>query len=184
MLNSREDATIWLGQKHIYLADGAACAYDLVLFSRQRLCCRTTSHKLERLRRAASRRVPCTLLVSRLVLAARAHAERSREHARSGSSVRCSGTLTGRPTLAIYPAQHRFVRRVIDIVLRTLDPFLIFQRETLIFLRQGAEIFTPGSPVTHVCEKGLMRTHGESNDSARAFSHQPILQSTARFPSR
>ena len=70
----------------------ALLAHDLVLFSRQRLCCRTTSHKLERLRRAASRRVPCTLLVSRLVLAARAHAERSREHARSGSSARWSGT--------------------------------------------------------------------------------------------
>ena len=58
-------------------------------------------------------------------------------------------------TLAIYPAHHRFIRRVIDIVLRTLDPFLIFQRETLIFLRQGPELFTPGSPRTHVCEKGL-----------------------------
>ena len=42
--------------------------------------------------------------------------------------------------MAIYLAHHRFFRKVIDIVLRTLDPFLIFQRETLIFLRQDPEL--------------------------------------------
>ena len=56
--------------------------------------------------------------------------------------------------MAIYPAHHRFIRRVIDIVLRTLDPFLIFQRETLIFLRQGPEIFTPGRPRPTRVKKG------------------------------
>ena len=72
--------------------------HDLMLFSRQQPNASTLSHRLERLRRAASLCHLSVLLVSRFVLAACARAERCREHPRSGSSVRCSGTLG--PTLA------------------------------------------------------------------------------------
>ena len=42
-----------------------------------------------------------------------------------------------------YRAHHRIFRGIGDIVLRSIDPLLIFQRERLIFLRKGPEIFTP-----------------------------------------
>ena len=88
-------------------------AHDLVLFRRQRPTARTLSNRLERLRRAASRREPCVLLVSLVVVAVREHAKRSRELPCSGSVARCSGTecpdLRGSPQ--IYPAgfRHGFV---------------------------------------------------------------------------
>ena len=66
--------------------------HELVLLRQQRSYSRASRRVLQRLRRAASEHVPHAQLVSRIVLAARARAERCREHPRSGSSVRCSGT--------------------------------------------------------------------------------------------
>ena len=68
------------------------CAHESVLFYQQRPYYRTSSRMLQRLRRAASGRVSCALLVSRHVLAVRAHAERCRAHLVCGSSVSCSWT--------------------------------------------------------------------------------------------
>ena len=84
-------------------------AHESVLSCEQQPYGRASRRVLQRLRRAAPGRVPCALLVSRHVLAVRAHAERCREHPRSGSSDRWSGTecpdLRGSPQ--IFPTDNR-----------------------------------------------------------------------------
>ena len=83
--------------------------HELVLLRQQRSYGRASRRVLQRLRRAASEHFPHAQLVSRIVLAARARAERCREHPRSGSRLRCSGTdfaeLPGSPH--IYPVDNR-----------------------------------------------------------------------------
>ena len=64
--------------------------HELVLLRQQRSYSRASRRVLQRLRRAASEHVPHAQLVSRIVLAARARAERCCEHPRSGSSVTCT----------------------------------------------------------------------------------------------
>ena len=66
-------------------------AHESVLSCEQRPYGRASRCALQQLRRAAPGRVPCALLVSRHVLDVRAHAERCREHPRSGSQNRWSG---------------------------------------------------------------------------------------------
>ena len=65
-------------------------ARGLVLICEQQPYGRASNRKLERLRRAAPLCDLSVHLVSLVVLAARAYAERCREHPRSGSSVRWS----------------------------------------------------------------------------------------------
>ena len=108
------------------------------LFGRQRPYDRTSSRKLERLRRAAPSCVLSALLVSLAVLSARAHAERRREHPRSGSLARCSGTdfaeLPGSPQSFPEDKRHCF---------EVYRPCSYFLSQEIIFLRQHPEIFTP-----------------------------------------
>ena len=71
------------------------CAHESVLFYQQRPYYRTSSRMLQRLRRGASGRVSCVLLVSRDATAVRAHAERCRGPPVYGSLDRYSGTDFG-----------------------------------------------------------------------------------------
>ena len=84
--------------------------HESAIFCWQQPYGRTTSRELERRRRAASSCGLGVLLVSLAVRVACAHAERCREHPRSGSSVRWPGTkcpdLWGSPQIW-YPADFR-----------------------------------------------------------------------------
>ena len=112
--------------------------HELVLLRQQRSYGRASRRVLQRLRRAASEHFPHAQLVSRIVLAARARAERCREHPRSGSRLRCSGTdfaeLQGSPQNFPEHKRHCFV---------VYRPCSYFLSQDSIFLRQGPEIFAP-----------------------------------------
>ena len=115
--------------------------HGLMLFSRQQPNASTLSHRLERLRRAASLCHLSVLLVSRFVLAACARAERCREHPRSGSSVRCSGTDFGDlpSSPQIYPEGNRHCFEV-------TRPIANFSTREISFPACRSRSFTPWVP--------------------------------------
>ena len=117
--------------------------HELVLLRQHRSYSRASRLVLQRLRRAAPEHVPHAHLVSRVVLAARARAERCREHPRSGSSVRCSGTDFAE--FLWPPRSFAMDSRHCSEVYR---PKTNFCQQDSIYLSRGPELFTltlPGS---------------------------------------
>ena len=116
----------WLTVRH---------AHGLGLFYWQRLCNMASSRKLQWLRRAAPDHEPNAQLVSLVVRAVCAYAERYREHPRSGSYDRCSGTecpdLRGSPQILSAGFRHGF---------EVYRPKTNFCQQDSNYLRQGPEI--------------------------------------------
>ena len=131
-------------------------AHDLVLLCQQRPCSRTSSRMLERLRTAAPIRDPSVQLVSRFVLATCAHVKRCREHPRSGSSVRCSGTdfgdLPSSPQICPEGNRHCF---------EDTRPIPNFPARNIIFPASGCRDIHTSAPWEHSCVKGLSAVYNK-----------------------
>ena len=120
------------------------------MIRRQQACGSTSSTAQTRPMGAVADHIRCICQVGAHGLAAHGHGERCREPPRSGSLARCSGTDFAESFRAL---QSLSVGNRHSFVIYTMS--VKYSVQGFNFQCQGPEIFTPGSPRTHICEKGL-----------------------------